>query len=201
MKIIFEDEKIYHKTFLKKEEIVPKELRLITCDTQGIVTLHFYEVGKVISTHNILHCNVFPYCIQNNVSFEFVIRPTKLVTYDIVKEHMEKLKELIQPIVNELVQAHYGATYEVDITWGEQLCEKQALVLKLKDMGHVLEEHADYMIWEDEFPAVLDVVPVGQIIRWDAESGRAEYEIYEESMDPEYWKQLIYPDFEEIFQS
>lgn len=159
MKIIFEDEKIYHKTFLKKEEIVPKELRLITCDTQGVVT------------------------------------------YDIVKEHMEKLKELIQPIVNELVQAHYGATYEVDITWGEQLCEKQALVLKLKDMGHVLEEHADYMIWEDEYPAVLDVVPVGQIIRWDAETGRAEYEIYEESMDPEYWKNLIYPDFEEIFQS
>ena len=197
-KIIYEDNRIYIKSIIKKVEILPSEINKITSnEIDCIVTLYMKDSEVLQLEDSVLADTAYDYCLLNNISYENVTNEYIKASTDDIETFARDIKKLVTPIANKKIKELFGEDFDVELTEFDDETGK-LLLLRLKQDGQLLEKHNNYFAWGGDIPNALDIIEISCKYKWDAEYGRDEYGIYPHEIAKQYWIDNMNETFSEI---
>lgn len=140
-KIIYEDNRIYRKSIIKKVEILPSEINKITSnEIDCIVTLYMKDSEVLQLEDSVLADTAYDYCRLNNISYENVTNEYIKASTDDIETFARDIKKLVTPIANKKIKELFGEDFDVELTDFDDETGK-LLLLRLKQDGQLLEKH------------------------------------------------------------
>ena len=148
-KIIYEDNRIYIKSIIKKVEILPSEINKITSnEIDCIVTLYMKDSEVLQLADSKFADTAYDYCLLNNISYENVTNEYIKASADDIETLARDIKKLVTPIANKKIKELFGEDFDVELTEFDDETGK-LLLLRLKQDGQLLEKHNNYFAWGD----------------------------------------------------